>query len=371
MALDLVRGLAIVVLVINHIHLESPLELGTRAPISAAEVLVLVSGAVVGMVFGRRWLGCGARATARLLLHRSVKLYLAALAVVALVSVLTVVPGLATEVLTVSPRRPDRDLYAFDGALPTLVAIVTLEAGPWQFNILGFFVAALAAAPVVLWALDRRGWPLVLLTSWGLYLLGRAWTADVLPSQSERPFPLLVWQVLFVHGMVLGWYRERIDRVLRARPGAVAALGVLFLAVALAGTAVRLRKLGLDPLGLDALLGLDGREWARWQREHFSKTLLDPARIAAMVSATAALYLGLRRLGPLAERALGPVLLPFGRNSFYVFIMHVFVCLGVASVPRLAGDGLDPVGNTIVQLGCLALLWAMVRTGFLFRWVPR
>ena len=43
-----------------------------------------------------------------------------------------------------------------------------------------------------------------------------------------------------------------------------------------------------------------------------------------------------------AERLLGWFLLPLGRNSFYVFIMHVFVCLGVALVPGMAAAGVDP-----------------------------
>jgi hypothetical protein len=87
--------------------------------------------------------------------------------VVALVGVLTLVSGLATEALTVSPNvQPARDAYAFDGVLRTLLAIVTLEAGPWQFNILGFFIAALAAVPAVLWALDRGLWPAVVTGSW-------------------------------------------------------------------------------------------------------------------------------------------------------------------------------------------------------------
>src|SRR5687768_5579786 len=68
-ALDRVRGLAMVILVVNHIHLESGLEQATRSLVSAAEMLVSVSGVVVGMVFGRRWLALGARATTRLLLH--------------------------------------------------------------------------------------------------------------------------------------------------------------------------------------------------------------------------------------------------------------------------------------------------------------
>jgi hypothetical protein len=348
-----------VILVVNHLRLESALEYVTTSVLSAAEVLVAVSGVVVGMVFGRRWLTDGARATTTMLLRRSRKLYIASVVVVAIVGGLTLVPGLATEALTVSPNmHPARDLYAFDGALRTIAAILTLEAGPWQFNIVGFFIAALTLGPVILSALDRGWWPAVLLASWLVFALGRHWDVDVLPTQSERPFPILVWQVLFVNGVVLGWHREQVSRGLR-QYGRVVSAGILIVAAAFVGVQVA------GPTVLDA------GAWARWEAEHFHKGSLDIARLLAMVSIGAAIYLGLRRWSASAERMLGPVLLPLGRNSFYVFIMHVFVCLAVASLPALPDGGLGLVGNMVVQLGCLTLLWTMVKRKVLFRLVPR
>lgn len=96
---------------------------------------------------------------------------------------------------------------------------------------------------------------------------------------------------------------------------------------------------------------------------HFHKSSLDPLRLAAMVSLSAALYLALRHGG----RVLEPLLLPLGRNSFYVFIMHVFVCLAVASLPFV----LPAAGNVLLQMACVGGLCLMARRGFLFRWVPR
>jgi hypothetical protein len=357
--LDLLRGLAMVILVVNHLRLESALGHVTTAVLSAAEVLVTVSGVVVGIVFGRRWVVDGARATTAMLLRRSRKLYVSSVVVVATVGALTLVPGLATEALSVSPNmQPARDAYAFDGVLRTLIAIVTLEAGPWQFNILGFFIAALALAPAVLWALARGWWPAAVAASVVAFVVGRHWDLDVLPAQSERPFPLLVWQVLFVNGIVLGWHREQLARRLRRHrrlvSGAILVVAAGFAGVQLAGPAVA-----------------EAGAWARWEAEHFHKGSLDIARLVAMVSIAAAIYLGLRRWTASAERILGPLLLPLGRNSFYVFIMHVFICLAVASTPALAGGGLGLVGNTLVQLACLALLCTMVRRRFLFRLVPR
>ena len=361
-ALDLLRGLAMVVLVVNHVHLDSVLERGTEPFLSAAEALIAVSGVVTGMVFGRRWLTRGARATTAALLRRSRQLYVASVVVVALVGLLTLVPGLASEALTVAPRTTGPDLYAFDGPWRTLLAIVTLEAGPWQFNILGFFVAVLALTPVVLWALDRGWWPGVLASSWALFALGRVTGADVLPSQSEGPFPLLIWQVLFVHGVVLGRHREAVAALLRRRGVRAAVVGTVVVGAALAAY-VRLHELGFSPFGVAPA------DWRAWDREHFDKPTLDAARMLSMLAFTAAAYLVLRRWAPLAERTVGRVLLPLGRTSFYVFIVHVFLCLALATL--LPGDGLGLLGNAAVQLGALAAIVLLVRHEVLFRWIPR
>ena len=358
-ALDLVRGLAIVILVVNHIHLESPLESATRAVLSAAEVLVLVSGVVSGMVFGARWRTKGPRATTTALLLRARKLYVASVVVVGTVAALTLVPGLATDVLAFSPRSPERNLYGFDGPLDAVVGILTLHAGPWQFNILGFFIAVLALTPLVLAALARGWWPGVLAASVALYAVGRETGVDVLPSQSERPFGLLVWQILFVPGLVVGFHRRQVGAFFLRYRGTLT--GVVA-AVALVAVYLRLyAKFGLDPLDLLAYDAL------AFDAAHFHKGTLDPLRLLTMTSVVGALYLALRRVEPLAERILGPVLLPLGRNSFYVFIVHVFLCLAVATLITDAGAA----ANAAIQIGCLAGLVTMVRRKVLFRWIPR
>lgn len=361
-SLDLVRGLAMVVLVVNHVHLDSALERATEPFLSAAEALVLVSGVVVGMVFGRRWITEGPRRVTRALLRRAFVLYRASVCVVAAVGLLTLVPFLETGALTIAPQTSGPDLYAFDGPLRTLLAIVTLEAGPWQFNVLGLFIALIAIAPVLLWALARGWWPAVLVASWGLFALGRATGIEVVPAPSEDRFPLLIWQVLFVHGVVAGWHRDRLrDALVRVRPAVVA--GIVL--VAAAAAYVRLHELGLAPLGRD------GPAWRAWDARHFDKVTLDAARLVSMVAFTAAAYLLFRRFEPIMGRTAGRVLLPLGRSSFYVFIVHVFLCLAVASIPWTAGDGLGLIGNAVVQLAILALLVAMVRRRLLFRWIPR
>lgn len=345
-ALDLVRGLAMVILVVNHLPLESPLEAVTSALVSAAEVLVLVSGVVAGMVFGDRWRTAGPRETTLLLLRRARKLYVASVAVIAAIGVLTLVPGAATDALT---RTRGIDTYAFDGPLDALLSVLTLAAGPWQFNILGFFIVVVALTPLLLWALGRGWAPAVAAVSGGLYLAGRHWDLEVLPAQSERPFPVLVWQVLFAGGVVAGWYRRRLERALRGR---ARALGTVVVLAALASGWALLAGPGLE---------------SAWAERDFGKDSLDPLRLLAMTTFAGALYVALRR----APGVLRGLLAPIGCNSFYVFIVQVFVCLAVASVPAIAGGGLGPWGNVAVQIAAVGLLWVMVTRRVLFRWIPR
>lgn len=365
-ALDLLRGLAIVILVVNHIHLDSPLGYVTETVLSAAEVLVAVSGVVAGMVFGRRWSLHGARATSRMLLARARKLYAATVCVIAAVGVLVAIPWIDTSVLTASPRMAaGTDLYAFDGTGRTIIAVVTLEAGPWQFSILGLFIVLLAVTPGILWALERGAWLPVLCASWALFAIGRTWDVDVLPTQSERAFPILVWQALFVHGLVLGFHRAAVSAALSRwrEPLAWGLAGAALVAVAL-----RLEMEGVAPIGLDRMFGYAPASWELWQREHFDKTTLDLTRVVVLASIAGALYLALCTYRSYAERLLGWLLLPLGRNSFYVFIMHVFVCLAVAVLaPHVGGAA----ASLSAELACLGLLWLMVRQRFLFSIVPR
>jgi hypothetical protein len=302
------------------------------------------------MVFGRRWRTWGPARTTLALLKRSAELLRASIVVVATVALLALVPFLASDALTVRPAG-GADTYAGAGLLDLLV----LGASPWQFEVLGFFIAILALAPLVLWALSRGAWPVVLLASWALFLVGRATHAHVLPSQSEEHFPLLVWQVLFVHGAVLGWHRAAIERVVNGR-----IVAAVVIAAALLAAYVRLHELGASPFGMSP------EEWRAWDAAHFSKAFLDAARLGSMVAFAAAAYVVLRRFERPIGRAAGPFLLPLGRRSFSVFIVHVFVCLAVATL--VPGPG--PLVGTVVSTAGLVLIWAIVRSRAAARWLP-
>ena len=68
------------------------------------------------------------------------------------------------------------------------------------------------------------------------------------------------------------------------------------------------------------------------------------------------------------QRALGWFLVPLGRATLYVFIMHVVLIAVVANIPVLQQG--DVLINTLAYIVVLGLLWVMVRTRFLFRIIP-
>ncbi|MFC4902045.1 OpgC domain-containing protein [Kocuria oceani] len=385
--IDMLRGVAIVFVVVNHVGLTSLFQSLTQEAVgvvSGAELFVLLSGAVLGMVYGPRVRGELGEVVDRTT-ARAWKLYVTALVVVLLVYALSRIPVLESGAVTTFTDQgtgaagagaagSTYDLYAgMDGlfAFPVqahlIPAVLLLQVGPWQFNIMGLYVVLILVSPLVLAALARgRAW-LVLLISAGLYAVGTVFRIRLLPSQFEDSFPLLVWQVLFVLGMVAGFYRRQLvgwfaDR--RRRPLLVACL---LLAVALAlfswsgPYASNSYDVRLDLLPEAVFRAVyDG---------YFGRTYLGIGRLVNVLLVVVAGYALLSAYWAVLRRALGWFLIPLGRASLYVFVMHVFLILAVTNIPVLRQGELWV--NTLAYVAVLGLLWVMVRTRFLFGIVPR
>ena len=219
--LDWVRGLAIVFVVLNHLNVPSLFQLvsqETIGPVSGAELFVALSGVVLGMVYRQRSRQLDMLSILGALWSRSFKLYRTALVVVLGVFVLTLLPGVNGSVITSFTDQSTGQRYGLypnierllDYPVPGYVLrdILLLRLGPYQFNIMGLYVVLLAVSPLLVFALRRRLVLVLLALSWVLYLLNLTHPRTLLGSAFENPFPLLSWQLLFVHGMVAGWYRD-------------------------------------------------------------------------------------------------------------------------------------------------------------------
>ena len=385
--IDMLRGVAIVFVVVNHVGLTSLFQLLTQETIgvvSGAELFVLLSGAVLGMAYGPRakeGLGDVVDRTSR----RAWKLYVTALAVVLLVFLLSRLPFLdATAVTTFTDQGTGGtgaggagstyDLYAgmegfFAFPVPAhlIPSVFLLQVGPWQFNVMGLYVILLALSPLVLAALARgRAW-LVLIVSLGLYAVGTTTRFRLLPSQFEDSFPLLVWQVLFVLGMVAGYYRRRIVTWFSAPPRRALLITCVLLTVAFAAFSWS------SPYFTNAydvrLALLPESTFHTVYDGFFERTYLGVGRLVNVLLLVVTAYALLSAYWRPLERALGWFLIPLGQATLYVFILHVFLILLAANVPALQQGNLWL--NTGAYVVVLGLLWVMVKTRFLFRIIPR
>jgi hypothetical protein len=385
--IDMLRGVAICFVVIDHINVASLWQLVSQeaiGPVSGAELFVLLSGVVLGVVYGPRvtdaahWYDAATR-----MWRRAMKLWVTALSVIVLVYLLALLPTVDARVLTTYTEEGAGDgaaaadgrvydLYAgfgnlFDFPIPgwALRDVLLLRMGPSQINIIGLYVVLLLVAPLLAWLLLRRRWWLVLLGSLTAYATYQTTQVRVLPSQFEDPFPLLAWQLLFVLGLVAGWHRTSLLAAAHRPAGRALLVLVAGLTVALVLFAAA------SPFLSNAYdVRLDLLPESRFREvygQFFARRSLGPGRVVATLCVTVTAYVLMTRFWTPLSRAFGWFLLPLGRATLYVFVMHVLFVVAVANMPRLTDAiWLGTLTHTLV----LAALWFMVRTRFLFRVVP-
>ncbi|WP_285249999.1 OpgC domain-containing protein [Pseudarthrobacter sp. fls2-241-R2A-168] len=381
---DLLRGMAIVFVVVNHLGMTSLFQLLTQEAVgfvSGAELFVLFSGIVVGMVYGPR-VNADFGTVVDLTSRRAGKLYVTALAVLIGVFLISLVPVFQTDALTTfvdqgtggaghNGAGRTYDLYAGMGSLfqfpvppQVLPAILLLQFGPWQFNVMGLYVVLLLVSPLILAALNRGKAVWVLAGTLAVYAVGAVTRFRILPSQFEDSFPLLVWQVLFVVGLVAGFHRQRIVSWLTDHTWVVGVCTAAAFAFAFLSWGNPYLANGFDV----RLAIIPDTVYRSMYDLFFGRTYLAPGRLLNVLVLVVAAYAFLTAYWKPVARALGWFLIPLGRATLYVFIIHVVLIAVIANIPALRQG--DIWINTAAYALVLGLLWVMVRTRFLFRIIP-
>ncbi|OIH94064.1 MULTISPECIES: OpgC domain-containing protein [unclassified Curtobacterium] len=383
--LDLFRGFIILAVVITHIEIGGPysyLTLHAVGAITGAEMFVFLSGMVLGMTYPFAIKKAGEWVAAVGAWKRARKQYLVTLAVIAVVFVLSFVPFLNTDAITTFTDRGtgtggvDAEGRVYDlypnamqllGYPPPWYAIrqfLLLEMGPWPFNIMGLFVVLSLFIPVFLWVIRRGFWWALLVVSWALYAF-QALHPDFRPlnSQFDAVFPLLTWQVVFTHGLVLGYYRRQVVGALTGRigkvlVGVVVALYAAFLVYVWAGD-----HFGFVPAPFPASM-YESLYNTAYQRVDLQWGRLVDIAFFAIVS-----YAILTVFWKPINAVIGWLWIPLGQASLYVFVWQVFFALAVASIPGVPWG--DFWIGFVVHSALILLAWYMVRKRFLFSVIPR
>jgi hypothetical protein len=218
-------------------------------------------------------------------------------------------------------------------------------------DFLTYYVPMFLAAPLVVWLLSKHLWPLILVAAYAGFWL---------PSHYNTTFysPFLQWGVYFFIGSVAGYHWNDLKRLMRGMsPNWNRAIRYGIIAVTIAFYIV-----GLILLYKPYLVSSHGMYNHMFQNNRLG--LLRPFAAPICVAGS---FLMIRRFEDTLARTVGKVLIPFGRNSLYVYVAQSFV---VFLVP-FAFKPHDFLINTLFDAVVIAVLWCGVRTRFLAFLIPK
>ncbi|MBV0892817.1 OpgC domain-containing protein [Paracoccus sp. Z118] len=356
-ALDMLRGYALVAIMLNHMPagVLRQFTLTNYTIFDAAELFVLLSGFLVGLVWLKTHESEGLGAAQWRFARRAVQVWLALIAGAVLIALLS---GALTALdLKHTAVWTGYGGWLAENPLGYLGVVASLWMQPNLVDVLALYVVLMASVPLLVPLLERR--PLV------FALLSLAvWMAAVplnaaLPNERHgggllfNPFG---WQVLFYAGVAMGLFRRSAMPVLRRWSGAVT---VLALGVALYGTAMAvLWRFGPEGKRLADVLWHAVGKVDKWS--------LDEMRLAAVLAWAWLVAVPLAApMAWLSGTAAGRALAVVGRGGLVTFVACVLLSiLGDAMATNPAGT--DTAWKVTVDLLVVALLW-LIGLGWLHR----
>ncbi|HEX7587901.1 MAG TPA: OpgC domain-containing protein [Anaerolineae bacterium] len=358
--LDLLRGLAVFVMVVDHFGGASWLYLLTgnnRFFTSGAEAFVLISGMVVGLVYGNIAKTKGLRAASIKAFQRAWTLYK-----------LTIVMTLAFAALSAFFNLPWSKGVELGDPLIFTFNVLILHQTFYLADIPMMYTIFMAMAPLGLWMLyHNRSW-LLMFTSFLVWLgfqFVNSQQIIIWSTIGNTTFHPAAWQLFFAWAMAVGYHRDAIWSWIAKLPRLSYFLfsALLFFWLLHLYTAETATLSKLYP-GFDVKLIVN---------ELFNKDTVSVGRILATVIVFQFGYLALSYFWRPLNRIIGWLFLPLGQNSLYSYTMHVVVIgMFYVVVPYLPIDvSTHGMINTGLQLGTLLLLWVMIKRSFAFNIVPR
>ena len=357
---DIMRGYFLFVILFNHLqYYPSGLELFTGRGIlyvSTAEGFFVVSGIVLGIVRGRKLLDKPFKEAAKLLWKRSLQLYITNL-------VLTIFFALVGAFFMDNPGLKSNPYTDWDHWWNLILSTATLNYTYGWADFLRLYTIFLFLAPVALWLLRKGWWYILLIASaaaWALY--------PVLPpiTRLAQPFS---WQFIFFAGFTIGFYWQPIlakwrtlSISLRKKIGWT--MVTLFFATLLGSAFLVYGHLFGGSFGA----AVDSAHHIIEQG--FNKDRLPIPRILLGTIWFWGLFYLVRRFEKQILQKTGTVILGFGVNSLYTYIISAFVIFFLHLL--IAPPGLhNIILNFILSAGAAGLVQLAVHKKFLMNIIPR
>ncbi len=360
---DLLRGYFMIVIILDHLQwYPNGLDLISMRGslvVSAAEGFFLISGLVLGIVRGRKLLQKPLREASLLLLTRAAQLYAVSIILMLLFTFVGWFfldnPGLKPGI-----RPTDQPIWEI------LTGALSFQYLYGWADFLRLYSIFLFISPLALWLLRKNKWYILLACSVGLWALF-PFAAQHTDNTAELLMPLS-WQLIFFSGFTIGYYWEPIStwwykQSLHFRRWLL--WPVLGFAMVTLATNVALSI--ADSVGL---LPEAAATWYHSLDVIFSKEALSPLRLLVFASWFSLGFFLFKTFEKYLMRFFGWILLPFGSNSLYVYILHA-VILFFAHLILAPEDANNIFINCLGTLIILGLILLAVRKRFLFRIIPR
>lgn len=336
LSLDYLRGFFIVVIIIDHLNRwPSILEIVTGRGelwVSAAEGFVMISGLLLGYVRGFKQREQPFKKVSFVILRRAIMLYVWGVFGSIVLTVISWYTHFKSPIAYVD-IDPSNWMNLVSRA-------ITLDYTYVMIHFLYLYAIFLLASPLVILLLRRRMWLIVIIGSIVTWLIG---------IQLEIEF--LQWQILFFAPVIAGFYLEKIRHyIAHMRP--ITRRVAEYSIVSFTLITILISGLSLLPAG-DFLFG---------------RSPLGVGRVMLATVWFVGFLLIFNRFLPWLKRYLGWLLEPLGTRSLTAYILHI-IPLILCSIFFMESDNIWL--NSVLGVMCVLSTWAMVKTPFVQKLIPR
>ena len=375
--IDFIRGFVMFILITVHLNIPSIynyIAWERFGVVTGAEGFVMLSGIVLGMLFKLRMRHDSFGITIDKQFNRAFLLYRTSLFVILSVLLINFIPSIDAHVAMTFTSSSGKVYHLYPNLAlfsqyhdKIMAKFLLLRYGPHQFQILGLYVILLMFSPFILWLLSKNKVGAILSLSWILYFANNGFHVRPTGAQFEYAFPILTWQILFVHGLVIGYYRHELWNVFQSKKGKIIFFVILILFfVFLFFTYNNPIKQIPSYLRLHVI---DPDTFRSIYQRFFPKNTLGIGRLLNDFVLLIVSYALLSYVWKPINRAFGWFFIPIGQASLYVFILHVYVCIVMANIPifNQGNFWINTLGVTLV----FVFMWLMVKNKIAYNIIPR
>jgi hypothetical protein len=348
--LDVFRGLALVMIFVNHVPGTIYERLTNRnfGMSDAAEGFVLMSGVAAGIAYSPAFRTSPFWPGVARVWHRAWTLYLVHIMMTSAALAIAAAAALwfgATTRLYVNEMN-----VFFEKPLAVLVGLPLLTHQFGYTNILPMYAALLVATPALLWLAWRQ--PVLLMAGSALLWLAtglREWNLPNFPNPGGWFFNPFAWQAIFVVGLMIGVRMRQGRRLVPVRrsfqwvAGGVLLLALVWVRIPSVAEVLNHGMWMMNQAGADRFFTITDKTYVTWPR------LIHILALAYLLSS-------LNWVRTAAQSPAAAPLAILGRNALPVFALGTLLALSAQAVKDVAPTGLAVdtaliLGGLGVQLG--------------------